>query len=192
LSSVHCDIPEFSASARYLLRSATAKDHADVDGRFGSLIGRGVTGYLEFLLLSAAAVGPIEEALRDAHVERILPDWEDRSRAASLRADLAELGVVTPMAARPPSLGGEAHQFGIAYVLEGSRLGARVLVRRLLASPDLDTPRAMRYLRHGEGLPLWQTFVERLESSAAVRRSPEDAIAGAHTAFRWFGARAVT
>jgi heme oxygenase len=148
-----------------------------------------VAGYLEFLLLSAAAVGPIEDALRDAHVERILPDWEDRSRVASLRADLAELGVVTPAIAQPPSLGGEAHQFGVVYVLEGSRLGARVLVRRLLAIPDLQTPRAMRYLRHCEGLPLWQSFVERLESSAAVRRSPEDSIAGAHTAFKWFGAR---
>jgi hypothetical protein len=49
------------------------------------------------------------------------------------------------------------------------------------------------YLRHGEGLPCWQTFVERLDSSATVRRSPEDAVAGAHTAaFRWFGAREVS
>jgi hypothetical protein len=83
---------------------------------------------------------------------------------------------------RLPPLGGEAHQFGVVYVLEGSRLGAKVLVRRLLASPDLQKTRAMRYLRHGEGLPLWRTFVERLESSAAVRRSPADAIAGAHAA----------
>ena len=48
----------------------------------------------------------------------------------------------------------------------------------------------MRYLRHGEGLPLWPTFVEQLESSAAVRRSTADAIAGAHTAFEWFSADA--
>jgi hypothetical protein len=50
----------------------------------------------------------------------------------------------------------------------------------------------LRYLRHGEGLPLWPTFVEQLESSAAVRRAPADAIAGAHTAFGWFGANAAT
>ena len=189
MKSAHCDIPGFSASVRHLLRSATAKDHAEVNDRFASLIGRGVAGYREFLQLSAAAVGPVEEALREAHVERILPDWEDRSRTASLRADLAELGVTTLW---QPPLGGEAHQFGVVYVLEGSRLGAKVLVRQLLASSDLQMLRAMRYLRHGEGLPLWQTFVERLESSAAVRRSPADAIAGAHAAFRWFGTRTVT
>jgi heme oxygenase (biliverdin-IX-beta and delta-forming) len=161
----YCNISGFSGSVRHLLRSATATDHAEVDARFATLIGRGVAGYGEFLQLSAAAIGPLEEALREANVERMLPDWEDRSRGASLRADLADLGVSTPPAARPPSLGGEAHQFGVLYVLEGSRLGAKVLIRRLLASPGLQTLRPLRYLRHGEGLPLWPTFVEQLESS---------------------------
>ena len=188
----HCNIPEFSGSVRHLLRSATATDHAEVDSRFAMLIGRGVAGYAEFLQLSVAAIAPLEEALREANVERILPDWEDRARGASLRADLADLGLSTQPAARPPSLGGEANQFGVLYVLEGSRLGAKVLIRRLLASPRLPTPWPLRYLRHGEGLPLWPTFVEQLESSAAVRRSPADAIAGAHKAFRWFGAHAAT
>ena len=106
-------------------------------------------------------------------------------------ADLADLGLSVPSAARPPSLGGDANQFGVLYVLEGSRLGAKVLIR-LLASPGLQTLFPLRYLRHGEGLPLWPTFVEQLESSAAVRRSPADAIAGAHTAFGWFAAHAAT
>jgi heme oxygenase len=183
---------DFSGSVRHLLRSATATDHAEVDARFATLIGRGVTGYREFLRLSAAAIGPLEEALREANVERILPDWDDRSRWASLCADLAELRISAPPAARPPSLGGEAHQFGVLYVLEGSRLGAKVLIRRLLARPGLQRPNPLRYLRHGEGLPLWPTFVKQLESSAAVRRSPADAIAGAHKAFEWFGATAAT
>jgi heme oxygenase len=33
---------------------------------------------------------------------------------------------------------------------------------------------------------LWPTFLERLESSVAVRRSPTEAIAGAKAAFRFF------
>jgi len=174
----HCNFSDFSGSVRHLLRSATATDHAEVDSRFAVLIGRGVAGYAEFLQLSAAAIAPLEEALRQANVERILPDWKNRSFGASLHADLADLGLSTPPAAPPPSLGGEAHQFGVLYVLEGSRLGAKVLIR-LLASPGLQTLFPLRYLRHGEGLPLWPTFVEQLESSAAVRRSPADAIAGA-------------
>jgi hypothetical protein len=66
----------------------------------------------------------------------------------------------------------------------------RVIQAIRSGSPGLQTPSPLRYLRHGEGLPLWATFVEQLESSAAVRRAPADAIAGAHTAFGWFGANA--
>jgi heme oxygenase (biliverdin-IX-beta and delta-forming) len=191
LQAVDRQAPNLSGSVRSLLRSATADDHAAVDSGFAKLIGQGANGYREFLKLSAAAIEPLEAALRAAKVERILPDWEDRSRAAALRADLADLGIVPRRSSlQPPSLGGEAHQFGILYVLEGSRLGAKVLVRRLLDSPDFATPYALRYLRHGEGLPLWRTFLERLESSEAVRRSPADAVAGAHAAFAWFGANA--
>jgi heme oxygenase (biliverdin-IX-beta and delta-forming) len=177
----------FSGSIRHLLRSETATDHANVDARFSALIDLGTAGYGEFLRLSAAAICPLEQALLEGKVECILPDWEERSRRAALRADLADFGIADPTLAQRPSLGEEAHQFGVLYVLEGSRLGARVLARRLLASANLPAPCAVRYLRHGEGRPLWQTFLERLESSAAVRRSPTDAIAGARTAFAWFG-----
>jgi len=170
----HCNFSDFSGSVRHLLRSATATDHAEVDSCFAMMIGRGLAGYTEFLQLSAAAIVPLEAALSEANVERILPDWKNRSRGASLRADLADLGLSVPSAARPPSLGGDANQFGVLYVLEGSRLGAKVLIR-LLASPGLQTLRPLRYLRHGEGLPLWPTFVEQLsprQPSGAHPRMP--------------------
>ena len=88
LKSAHCDIPGFSASVRHLLRSATAKDHAEVNDRFASLIGRGVAGYREFLQLSAAAVGyyvkpmsngsfPIGKIARARHPSvPTSPNWE--------------------------------------------------------------------------------------------------------------------
>ena len=134
-----------------------------MDARFSALIDLGTAGYGEFLRLSAAAICPLEQALLEGKVECILPDWEERSRRAALRADLADFGIADPTLAQRPSLGEEAHQFGVLYVLEGSRLGARVLARRLLASPNLLAPRAVRYLRHGEGRPLWQTFLESAE-----------------------------
>ena len=39
--------------------------------------------------------------------------------------------------------------FGIVYVLEGSRLGARVLLRYVLASNDPIFTENVRYLQHG-------------------------------------------
>jgi heme oxygenase len=130
----------FSGSIRHLLLSETATDHANVDARFSALIDLGTAGYGEFLRRSAAAICPLEQALLEGKVECILPDWEERSRRAALRADLADFGIADPTLAQRPSLGEEAHQFGVLYVLEGSRLGARVLARRLLASPNLLPP----------------------------------------------------
>ena len=173
----------YSGSVRQLLRRETAAYHAKVDARFTAVLQGGKAGYCEFLRLTWAAIYPLEQALVEAKVERILPDWNQRSRIAALRADLADLGVDSKPRGKRPSIGGEAYLFGVLYVLEGSRLGARVLSTDL----TLATPSALRYLRHGGGLPLWHTFVKRLEESEAARRSPEDAIAGAEVAFSYFG-----
>jgi hypothetical protein len=108
LNAAYHNARSFKGSIRYLLRSATATNHAQVDERIAELIGQGEAGYREFLRLSAVAIRPLEESLSAANVECILPDWRERSRWASLRADLADLG-------------------------KGSRLGANVLLRRLLA-----------------------------------------------------------
>jgi heme oxygenase len=133
-------------------------------------------------------VYPLERALHAAGVARVLPDWSDRARSEALRADLAALDVPEPEAADAPALRGEAYLFGVLYVLEGSRLGAKLLTRQILSDASARMRRATRYLRHGEGKPLWQTFLERLETSAAVKHSPEQAIAGACAAFSCFGA----
>ena len=70
-----------------------------------------------------------------------------------------------------------------------SRLGAKVLTRTVLTGATERMRAATRYLRHGEGRRrLRPTFLERLESSLAVKRSPHAAIAGARAAFARFGA----
>jgi heme oxygenase len=72
------------------------------------------------------------------------------------------------------------------YVLEGSRLGSRLLLpeARARLSPALCT--ATRYLSHGQGQPLWPTFLQWLEASPHVRRNPKQAAIGACAAFRLF------
>ena len=174
-------------SIRHLLRAATAGHHAEVDARFAPLVANGEASYAEFLRASASAIYPLEGALRAAGVVRILPDWSDRARSEALRADLVALDVAEPMPADAPAISSEAYLFGVLYVLEGSRLGARMLARQILSSANARMRRATRYLQHGEGKPLWPTFLQRLESSAAVKRIPEQAVAGACAAFARFG-----
>jgi heme oxygenase len=45
---------------------------------------------------------------------------------------------------------------------------------------------ATRYLSHGAGLPLWQTFLEMLENSLSVQGRPHEAVAGANATFELF------
>jgi heme oxygenase (biliverdin-IX-beta and delta-forming) len=171
---------------RSLLRGSTASLHAAVDARFAPMLDAGEAGYRSFLLASAAAVFPLEQALLTAGVGSLLPDWTRRERAAALRADLTDLGITDVVLATAPPLAGAARMLGALYVLEGSRLGARLLVPDLLAGGSARVRAATRYLRHGEGHRLWQSFLTHLESSQDVRACPGEAIAGARMAFALF------
>jgi heme oxygenase len=177
------------ASLRDYLRAATAAHHRAVDARFGALLDRGESGYAWFLQASAEGVFPLEQGLADAGVATILTDWPRRTRAAALAADLADLGVPLPAPVDPPIIRGEAGILGILYVLEGSRLGAAMLTKRLAGHPSAGVRRATRYLRHGES-GFWASFLAALEKSDAARRNPAAVVAGARTAFAMFGAPA--
>lgn len=167
-----------------MLRAATADLHSAVDARFSGSF-ESVPGYAAFLSALASAIVPIERALEASGIARILPDWPRRRRADLLVADLATLGTAPPVQVHPPDVSGEARQFGVTYVLEGSRLGGKLLLRRALAHPDARVRKATAYLSQG-ATDLWPSFVARLDASSAVRRAPEEAIAGARLAFSLF------
>lgn len=140
------------------------------------------SGYGAFLSASAAALAPLELALERAGVGEWLPDWPRRTRRAALARDLAELGLETP-ALGTASVPSQAFGAGLLYVLEGSRLGARFLVRQAGAgSADLPTA----YLTHGEGQDLWRTFLAWLEAIPKVGFRTDEAEAGARYGFRCF------
>jgi heme oxygenase len=103
-----------------------------------------------------------------------------------LLADLDALGETAPRPGPAPALDGEAAVWGAAYVLEGSRLGGRVLSRTAAASADPRVRAANNYLTHGQGGALWPVFLARLDASPAVRAQPEAALAAARLAFRAF------
>ena len=181
--------PPPPASLRDYLRAATAAHHPAVDARFGALLDRGESGYARFLEASAEGVFPLEQALADAGVAMLLADWPRRARSAALAADLADLGASLPAPVDPPAVRGEAGILGVLYVLEGSRLGAAMLTKRLAAHPSARVRGATRYLRHGES-GFWASFLAVLEKSEAARRNPAAVVAGARTAFALFGAHA--
>lgn len=174
-------------SARQMLRAATADLHARVDARFaGSVMGT-FAEYRAFLCSMATVILPLERALERAAIDTVMPDWSERRRAAHLLEDLETLGVSALRETDAPAVGSEARQLGMVYVLEGSRLGGKLLLRRALAHGDSQIRTATRYLSHGAGHDFWGSFLVRLEGSAAVARAPHEAVAGARAVFTQFG-----
>jgi len=73
---------------------------------------------------------------------------------------------------------------GTMYVLEGSRLGAKFLMKAVADAADPRIGEATSYLGHGAGKRLWQSFLTRLQSEATC--DEDEAIAAACAAFAAF------
>jgi heme oxygenase len=72
------------------------------------------------------------------------------------------------------------------YVLEGSRLGAKYLIRSVMQSPDPLVAQTTGYLGHGADERLWQSFLAALETHGAALADDRGVSAGAHRAFDLF------
>jgi len=169
---------------RERLRAATSKSHAALDAVAAAWNLDTPEGYGAFLLASAVALAPLELALERAGVGTWLADWPRRARRAALARDLAalDLPIRTPTASPTPT---PAFGAGVLYVLEGSRLGARVLARQVRrADPRLP----LAYLTHGEGEDLWRSFLAWLEGQPKVGFRTDEAEAGARYGFQCFSA----
>ena len=170
---------------RQRLRAATAEAHKRIDRRFGAYNLAHAADYRRFLEASAAALLPLEAALITAGVSRVFPDWPLRSRRTAILDDLDALDGELRLLPAPPSLdfGGV---LGTMYVLEGSRLGAKLLVKTVQRSSDPKVAAATAYLRHGDEERLWPSFLAALERHAAVLSDDTSAVNGAMQAFELF------
>ena len=138
-------------SRRNSLRGATDHLHRDLDRIVASFRLGDVTHYRRFLQVSAATLIAVEQLLEHAGVAQLLPDWAERSRREPILADLHSLDSQAQPLALRRTAPTPAEVFGIVYVLEGSRLGAQVLLEQVLASSDEKVRSASAYLRHGQG-----------------------------------------
>jgi len=163
---------------RFALKRATDAAHARVEeivqaaGMFGS-----IEGYRRYLNGSYAARARLEHRLDAGGAERLWADWPSRRIAHLIAADIDDLGgvalVSSGMSALPLS---DAELLGVLYVLEGSSLGARVLVN-MARGLGLSATCGARHLVHQAGdTGAWRSFVA-LMNSAAQPPSIEAALA---------------
>ncbi|SHE85591.1 heme oxygenase [Loktanella atrilutea] len=171
---------------RWFLRDATATSHRRLDTCMDRLDLTSATDYTAFLMISHRGISQVEIALDAFGIGAIYPNWPAARRLDCLDADLSALGerAAGPVRQWLPKSVPEA--LGALYVLEGSRLGARILLGRASASSDPRVSRNLRYLRHGQDQPLWPDFLDLLETHVTSETDFIMAKAGALTAFDIF------
>jgi heme oxygenase len=178
---------ELRGEAHEALRRHTRHLHDALDARLvlSNLASR--AGYVDYLLMNWACV-PIEHALERAGIDQVLPDWAQRRRRDVLLADLEALGVPPPTYAALSIDSDLGSLLGWSYVLEGSRLGANVILQTVLGSPEPEMARTTGFLRHGSGERLWESFKVELEKINLHPLAITMACTGATAAFQRFAA----
>ncbi len=167
---------------RMALRHETREAHQALDDLMSTFVLDDPTDYARFLTVHDMVLPAAERALEESGIARDLPDWPRRRRRAALHDDLAELSDRPQRPALQPSfdLSSQAARLGAAYVLEGSRMGARMLVDKV---PEGDSRLPTRFLRHGEGERLWPGFIQMLDTADGAGLQQERAIAEAEHMF---------
>lgn len=172
------------ADLRTRLKDATADAHRQLDASLVAFDIKTTNGYRRFLEVSAGALLPLEAALLESGVDDIIKDWPSRSRTDAILDDLSK--VEGQLHLMPALAGfGRGALLGTMYVLEGSRLGARFLLKIVTRSADPAVGLATAYLSHGAGQPLWERFLALL-AHEAPGLDEEEVIAGARSAFGVF------
>lgn len=168
-----------SPSVRDRLREATGHHHERVDSLFGRLNLADDDDYRRFLIAHATALLPMEQWL-DSRADAVVDDWPTRSRGAALRADLARVGISVPDGDpfSPPS--SPASIGGILYVLEGSKMGGRLLARQVREG----LPK--QYLAAGGNGAAWKMLISRLDDIVVTGEDLGAATRSASLAFDRF------
>ena len=147
--------------------------------------------YAAYLGATLRAREPLEQALDDAGAERLFAMWPDRKIAAAIRADIADLSGEYARECSPPRLSApksSAQMLGILYVLEGSALGARLLIRRAEAM-GMSSSFGARHLALQTDTPnAWSSFVAILDAAEMDSEQEAQCAAAAIATFAVFEA----
>lgn len=180
----HDTAPDVDALAA--LRAATSERHERLDSGL-PLSGPApdLHDYATHLTLVRDWLAPLQAWLDgfDDGPQTVLPAVE---RLALIDADLNEPGMPPVRAASSPQAwpqdASAAYRWGVAYVIEGSQLGGKVLYGKL---SERLAPHPLRYLRgadEGPG-PRWRAFMLALKEHVKSPDEIADACAGACAAF---------
>jgi heme oxygenase len=167
------------SDVRAFLATETHDLHTSLDrfaSQFDLATKAGLEDFLRFMWIGCSRV---EDGLDTAGAGRLLPEWPRRRRSALLARDLGETNETVPLAV---DFASDGEVWGGLYVLEGSRLGGRILAR----STPLSGQSA--FLSESDERSFWPQFLKRLQSADQGTNARADMASGARKAFAAFPA----
>lgn len=157
------------------LRVATEDLHQRVDQQAGDFDLATVRGQREFLTMMIGGLSAVEPALDRSGAEQVFSPWPSRRRLGAACEELGETTEVSHSDAIDYT--DEAEIWGALYVLEGSRLGSRLLAKQAPGSQFLELSAEDR---------MWPAFLDALGAADERLRDPQGMIRGAEKTFAAF------
>ena len=175
------------------LRFATTQSHTNLEALpvSASIMNPAVTNtqYALYLGLMHDVVKDAEENIFPM-VHNVLPELDIHPKAQFIRADLAVLDATPKYDAVKPLSGNlttisVAFALGIMYVIEGSSLGGRVILKNISGALGHSEESGARYFAGygGETGSHWKNFLSQLINYENDTKSEDEIIAGANYAF---------
>ena len=174
------------------LRTRTAASHEALEAHTysQSITTPGITmdAYVRYLHIMQQVVVGIEGSLYPILAD-VVPDIEARRKDGWMQEDLFHLKASNnpfpafSLAQQSPSV---PFALGAFYVLEGSTLGGRVILKSLAPALNITAEQGARYFAGYDAAtgPMWQQFLKSLARYAASAPDrEEEIIAGAQSAF---------
>lgn len=178
-------------SLRTRIKEATRPIHDLIDNHPASLtvLSPSVTlaDYARFLGLTFGFLRPLEDSLVAFGLEGFVP------RSPAILEDLRRIGVTEESLASIPTargvepLASEGEAMGLAYVIEGSRMGGMVIAKHVGRHLELTGENGLSFFlpAHPHEILAWfRKFVARLDSFAKCSCEEREAMDGAFGAFR--------
>ena len=168
---------------RLRLREQTQSDHDAVERLFDRHDVSTPTGMTIFLQAHNIALARFDASLSRATAQSTL---HIPSLREAIARDLDMLGVEMATPDAQPAPESPPHPLGLIYVIAGSRLGAKILAKRVADSRSPDVRHALAYLTCNDADQMWvqtRTLLERWFGSALIEAQ---IITSAKTGFQWF------
>jgi heme oxygenase (biliverdin-IX-beta and delta-forming) len=175
------------------LRSATAQSHTNLEALplSASIMNPNVTNqdYILYLNLMHDVVKDAEDNVFPA-LANVVTDLSERNKSHLLEQDLKTLGITKNNISTKPLSGSPepfstAFALGIMYVVEGSSLGGRVILKNINTALGHDIENGAAYFGGygGQTGSYWKNFLGMLTQYETEHDSADEIIAGADYAF---------